>query len=450
MSILQKESISRLAVAFLELDPSLAELGDKALDSIKDRLSSYTVAIFCNEEIENSASQQAALLTAINVGKRCYKGGVFVFLKEEVKCLLNWPIRASLNEIAEELGARVNSGNEKNVYTAEILIGSAKLDNDKWLLQVNDWNAGIIPPGIKHSTLTGAQDFPLGGILGGALSIGLTFLKIAGFDHSIGSEAVGLSLWRPDLNWDDPQSIGPKPESFPNKVWILGLGHLGQAYTWALGLLPLRNPKDLFVKIQDDDRIEEGNYDSGMLSEKINEGEYKTRVCASWLESRGILTAIVERKYDEKYHRQNTDPEILLVGVDKLEARKSLKIEEFKLVLDCGLGAGLNFDMIRFNIFPNLKTSPKKFWENAKEIESTPVLKNLSQKLIGCGYTVGIASAFTGCVSACLIISEILRSYHQGIKLDHHYMSIRELSSSNLSLIGDYRTETFCGSTPMK
>jgi hypothetical protein len=364
------------------------------------------------------------------------------FEKSDIKCLLSWPKKASLNEIVNDLGAQ--TGKALN-YTTELVIGEDLQSNEKWRLYVNDWCAGVIPPGIDSVEWDSKSNFPLGGILGAALAVGITFLKAAGFDHSIGSEAVGLSLWRPDLPWTDPISVGPAPTIFPEKLWILGLGHLGQAYSWLIGLLPFKNPQNILIKLQDDDRAYKGNYDSGMLCEIINEGQYKTRICAAWLEARGITTKIVERKYDDNYHRQSDDPEIVIVGVDNLTCRKSLKVNEFKLVVDCGLGAGLNFDMIRLHVFPNLNLNPYDLWKDTKMTESTPALKLLSEKLVGCGYTIGIASAFTGCFSACLAISEILRSYHQGIKLSHGYISIREIQNINFAMTGSYRTEAFSG-----
>ena len=29
----------------------------------------------------------------------------------------------------------------------------------------------------------------------------------------------------------------------PSRLWLIGLGHLGQTYMWGLGLLPYSNPE---------------------------------------------------------------------------------------------------------------------------------------------------------------------------------------------------------------
>jgi hypothetical protein len=443
MNMRDRDSISRLAVAFLEQDPELLKLGDSAFEVIEERLRRYVLVIKCGEKIKTSVSDQAALLTAINVGKRCFKGGVYVQIPGKVNSLLPWPETNDLNVIAESLGALPLKKIQLTNYT-ELWIGGSD-DKNTWRLLTNNWSCGVIPPDIELLDLPGENNFPLGGIAGAALAVGTIFLKVAGFDYSIGSERYGISLWRLNERWFEQSAQGPAPESFPSSLWILGLGHLGQAYSWVIGLLPFKNPGEVFIKLQDDDRLVKGNYDSGMLSEPTFENQYKTRVVAAWLEVRGIRTKIVERKYDASYHRQEEDPQILLGGLDKVAVRKILKTDQFKLVLDCGLGAGLNFDMIRFNAFPNIGQPPSDLWHSAKETDTTPNLKALSQKLVGCGYTVGIASAFTGCFSACLMISELLRSYHQGEKLSYLYLSLREISSRDCRVIGNYGAEAFTG-----
>ncbi len=45
-------------------------------------------------------------------------------------------------------------------------------------------------------------------------------------------KSIGLSLWRPDLDWRADESNGPLIELLPKRLWLLGMGHLGQAYAW--------------------------------------------------------------------------------------------------------------------------------------------------------------------------------------------------------------------------
>lgn len=448
-----KNNISRLAVGLLELKPELAiQHGEKVLDKIEETLKSFKLKVICGEKVAGSMALQAALLTVINTGKRCFKGGVTVVLKDEIRPLVNWPGDLSLNQIAKELGATVIASDDKKIaYTVDIVLG-VDSSADGWRVLCNAWTGGVAPPGSTIPKLDGPQDFPLGGILGGSLAVGLSFLKTAGFDLTIGYEPVGISLWRPDLNWTSTEAQGPVPKEFPSKLWLLGLGHLGQAYSWCLGLLPFENPQEFLVKLQDDDKVVIGNIDSGMLTENQYVGKYKTRIVSEWLEKRGIRTRIVERKFDEQYFKQEVDPNILLTGLDKASVRAKIKTGEFHLALDVGLGAGLNFDLIRLNVFPNIGTTASELWRNATQTEnlSTPAFKEYSKKFFACGVSVGVASSFVGCVSGCMTISELLRSYSGGTKLSHFYLTLREAPNLDVGVVGQYETETFVGKTNLK
>ncbi len=452
MDDFNKDKISRLAVGLLELRPELLdEHGEKVLGEIGETLKSFNLRVTCGEQIASSMALQAALLTVINTGKRCFKGGVTVALKGDTKSLINWPGNLTLNQIAAELGATLIASDNIAPATVNIALGDVS-NNDDWRVLCNAWTGGVIPPGLTAPTLEGSRDFPLGGILAGALAVGLSFLKTAGFDPSIGSEISGISLWRPDLYWANAEAQGPVPKEFPSKLWILGLGHLGQAYSWCLGLLPFEKPKDLLVKLQDTDKAVIGNIDSGLLTEDKNNliGSYKTRIVSDWLEKRGISTRVVERWYDDQYFKQQDDPGILLSGLDDVRVRRMIKTNEFKLVLDAGLGVGLNFDLIRLHMFPNVNKTPSELWENSKEKDSTPAFKKLSEKILRCGVSMGVASSFTGCASGCMVLSEILRSYSGGIRLSHFYLTLRETNLSHVGVLGRYETQTFVGSTNLK
>src|SRR3546814_6602628 len=60
-----------------------------------------------------------------------------------------------------------------------------------------------------------------------------------------------VSLWEPDRT--SPGERGPRRCTIPTHLWLVGLGHLGQALVWGLLSLPLRD--DRRIILQDDQRI---------------------------------------------------------------------------------------------------------------------------------------------------------------------------------------------------
>jgi len=48
-------------------------------------------------------------------------------------------------------------------------------------------------------------------------------------------QPAGLAFFK---RWIDADPSEPALSLLPSQLWLIGLGHFGQAYLWALGLLP--------------------------------------------------------------------------------------------------------------------------------------------------------------------------------------------------------------------
>jgi len=57
-----------------------------------------------------------------------------------------------------------------------------------------------------------------------------------------GKRHAGLSLWRPGADWLVPDQDEPTLQYLPSQLWLIGLGNLGQAFSWSLACLPGRVP----------------------------------------------------------------------------------------------------------------------------------------------------------------------------------------------------------------
>jgi hypothetical protein len=110
---------------------------------------------------------------------------------------------------------------------------------------------------------------------------------------------VGLSLWRPnpDADWLEANASEPALTYLPSRLWLIGLGHLGQAYLWGLGLLPYRDPAELALVLQDIDLITAPTESTSILSQGDMIGQRKTRAMASWAERRGFTASIQEQLF---------------------------------------------------------------------------------------------------------------------------------------------------------
>jgi hypothetical protein len=201
------------------------------------------------------------------------------------------------------------------------------------------------------------------------------------------------------------------------------LGHLGQAYLWALGLLPYGDHADVELTLQDVDEITPATESTSILSDSTMVGQKKTRVMAAWAERRGFSTRICERLFDDAFKRHDTEPCVALCGLDNALGRRALDKVGFELIVEAGLGRGYrDFRTMRLHVLPG-RRSASEIWPDLEIIEdlsdrSAYVHLREDGVLDQCGTTLlagkAVGAPFVGAVAACLAIAQILRHLHGG------------------------------------
>ena len=436
------DEISRLAGLFIERNPSLADMGIDGYNEAVKNLQELKIILICGQSVGSSAALQAALITAVNTGKRCFQGGVTVFIKESMPFLLPNKQPTTLNAILMALDAKVVNKIIESDYSFCLTFGERAKEQESAEVVCNGWVGGICNS-REPISINSEPDFALGGIFAGSLGIAHAFLKVSGEKPDACSSNIGLSLWRPDLNWQNEDAIGPEVKFLPQKYWLVGLGHLGQAFVWTLGLLPFKDFSRVIVSLQDDERVSKSNFDTGMLSEMSNVNKKKTRVCSEWLERLGISTNIIERKFDKTFDRHHEEPGVLIRGLDTTKSRKEINFNNFLHVIDCGIGGTRSdFDNIAIYNFPECKKRPEEIWEDG-DGNVINAANEKAMNFLGCGkYGKAISTSFVGALASTLVFSELIRAGFQGVKSSTISVSIRNIQSdSYFGLKGNYSDE---------
>ena len=233
-----------------------------------------------------------------------------------------------------------------------------------------------------------------------------------------GGAGWDLSLWRPELSWRDDTASGPAIDRLPSALWLIGLGNLGQAYLWTLGMLPYAKPSEVKLVLQDHDFLAPSNDSTSLLTCPELIGMRKTRAMAGWAEQRGFKTAIVERKFKPGFRLHDDDPSLALCGVDNESARSALEDVGFAKVIEAGLGSGTDdFLGFRTHAFPGGRRA-KDLWKpvEANRVVRTdrPAYEKLAASgLDRCGLTQlagrTVGAPFVGAIAAAFVISEVLR-----------------------------------------
>jgi hypothetical protein len=415
--VINEDTLDRLAKAMMVKH----SIGYSEAENL---LGKFRLNLICDESVARSASLQAALLTAVNTGKRAFHGGVFVAMPPSITSLLNWPGNPTLNEIVRSLGANF-VGVRHCDFSHTLYFGSATEPVAESLrVHCSGWKGGVVPADMPFE-FVGGPDFATGGVLAGALGVAKGFLRVSGLSTRQSDGPHGVSLWRPDLDWSDAAADGPNLEILPTNLWILGLGHLGQAYIWNFSLLPYSTPNEASFVLQDFDRIVLGNYSSGLLCEEENIGQRKTRVCSEWLEDRSFSSIITERRFDLNTIRTNDEPFVACCGFDSAEPRRLLESAGFDLVVECALGADTaRFDRIILHTFPDASKKAAEIWASAP-------LQTVDQKLIDafktnekCGILAetlarkAVSTSFVGAIAGAFVAAEILRALHRGTRCE--------------------------------
>lgn len=401
----------------------------------------YRVCLSIDASAAEVPSHQIALLTGVVLATRVFLGGVAVSGALDVPLCAPVPLGATLREAVIAVGG-IPDDSATDTWPSIFIGGPPRERGNGFRVRVvfGDWRGGVVP---AHSAFDRGEGpvMPLAPMLAAALAVSEAFSYVQGKTPVAGRRAVGLSLWRPiSKTWLQSDAEAPSLKYLPSRLWLIGLGHLGQAYLWALGLLPYPKPGDARLVLQDVDRITPSTWSTSILSAPDMAGTMKTRAVATWAERRGFDTRIVERRFDASCVRQDDDPVIGLCGIDNALGRQALDRVGFSLVVEAGLGRGhRDFRTMRLHTLPGNR-SAAQIWvadNSAEDVSDRAAYQKMLEngELDRCGVTLlagkAIGAPFAGAVAACLVIAEVLRLLHGGPL--HHLIDI-DLQSL------DYRT----------
>ena len=399
----------------------------------------YRIGIAVGPEIQWSWSHQAALVTFLQLASRVFLGGVQVALPADVPIPNLIAESLDITRTMDRVGARRVQSIEPHIPT--VLIGSTLAPHDAGFavrVVFSGWRASIVPAGATPPFGFDAE-FPLSAMLAAALAVNEAFLFVRRDTPEAGLREIGISLWEPDVidNWSATSHDGPRIDYLPNKLWLLGLGHLGQAYLWALSLLPYERPDEVSLVLQDIDVVTRSTLSTSILTDQRMIDLKKTRAMAGVLEVRGFKTAIIERRFDETLRVLPDDPQIALCGLDNALGRRPLCEVGFKFVVEAGLGSGAkDFREIRIHTFPGTR-DPRDLWKSAESADVVPSERAYddlkARGLDQCGVTMlagkAVGAPFVGVTAAAFSIAEVLRVLHDGPKYALHDLNLKSLHS---------------------
>lgn len=403
-----------------------------SIDEAEAALRSLVLQVDVGHELADDAAAQAALLTVVNAGTRAFLGGVHVRLSADPILTAGWCDGLTASAAVQHLGGQLRDDLDDDLPTLVIGATSDPVGKPVLYLAWSGWAGGVAE---YRGRLTGGPGgTELAGIAAAALGVSEVFQRQTG-DTVAGRRELGVSLWRPDLDWTSLDASGPVISFLPAGLWLLGLGHLGQAYAWTLGLLPYADPSEVRVGLVDFDVIVRGNTATQLLVSTADIGRRKTRVVADALERRGFETRIVERAFDEHFHPVTDgnpvrdEPRVALAGFDSIVPRQSLGLDRFDRVVDAGLGNGAEYLDMVIQTFPaagdpatafgaRRRTGDRPLGPTYEAEVDRQVAAGVDLAAARCGMVdvagVTVGAAFVGALVSTIVIADLLRLLHDG------------------------------------
>ena len=437
MSWISADEIDRTAKILIDLgrahDP----------EGAYDYLRRLVLQVAVGPELAADQATQAALVTVVNVGRRAFKGGVDVHLADDPVLRAGWGAGSHASDAVTRFGGNVVTQLRPDRSTLVIGSPTQPAGNPVLYMTWAGWSAGVVQRVgdrlIGHGTT-------LASVLASGIGISEMFQRALG-DVIPGRRDVGLSLWRPDLNWRSPDAFGPTLTYLPSELWLLGLGHLGQAYAWILGMLPYADPSECNIGLMDFDVVVPGNTATQLLTGVADAGKKKARVVAAALEESGMHTRISERAFDEYFRTashadpRRQEPLVALTGFDNVAPRRLLADANFKRTVDGGLGTGpVEYLDMLVHTFPSANGPANAFRDMAphaprfgrayeNEVERR-VAAGMDRSAARCGLLdiagITVGAAFVGAVAGTLVVADILRVLHGGQDYSIVALDLRE------------------------
>lgn len=308
-------------------DAQQIEFGDA-----ERRLGAVRLAVAASPQQAKTAAGQAAALTAIATALKCF-GRVWLVFEKDEPLVRPLPIGPTLAAAAKALGASVTSRGAYSVTHWVSVGGDVERRGFHVRCWWDGWSAGILPR--WNTRLVGGSSNPLAGVFAGALGVREVFADVRG-DGRAGARESIISLWEP---WSSPADATPGPNTFylPLKLWLVGLGHLGQGYLWSLSFLPAHGK---LMVLQDYQKVGEENEATGLITKATDLHRCKTRVAAAWVEGLGWSTALIERRFAQDIAPHADEPAIVLTGLDDPKPRIAIAKAGFAYMVDAGIGHG--------------------------------------------------------------------------------------------------------------
>jgi len=317
---------------------------------------SFKLRIVVGVGFTSSPAAEAAVLTILNAAPRTFLGGVELIGPMEEVCTRAWFCGMRLKEVAQQFGVATNVIEPGEIPTICIGADHPASGDFSLGLSLGDRQFCLSP---DRANMGGNDSLVETGVAAAGAALNEAFQWLYAQHPLAGQRAV---------RWTLPSNGGAES---PESVWVIGLGHLGQAYLWAMAL-DAKEGRPRHVKLTDFDAVSESNLSTCWLVSKADIGRSKVAAVADRLERLGIQVTL-------DCSRLNLDAitvsatVLVVVAVDNVALRRSLDRLQATKLLEAGIGDSVQgYTRTQIHQFPG-KRKARDIWAEDDRRASIPV-----------------------------------------------------------------------------
>jgi len=371
-------------------------------EDAKALFQSFKLRIHVQPDFTAVPAAQAAVLTLLNAAPRTFLGGVELVGALQERCTMAWFAGRTLADVAQSFGVAVPASID-GLEVPTIRIGNSEPAESVFSVGVG-LQAEQFTLTPDRSTAMNSMSAAYVGVAAAGAALCEAFLHLY--------RKAPLAGQR-DVHWAFPGGEDPKA---PTSLWLVGLGHLGQAYLWTAALAGDQYLPTL-VKLSDFDSVSESSLSTCLLVGPRDVGRRKVDVVAERLEALGVQVKRCYEKLDLNDGPVQVPHEFVVVAVDNVSLRRSLDRIHAARVLEAGIGDGSDaFTRLQVHAFPGPRKA-RDIWaeDDVKSSRTIDISKPAYQALLAqsgdeCGTTLvagrsvatPFVGAFAGAILCCL------------------------------------------------
>ena len=366
---------------------------------------SFALNVQVGPGVAAAPALQAAFLTAVNAGARTFRGGIYVTGELDARLNIGWFAGQTVREAAVSLGGKVSACKPGVPWLGVGVLPATSNEGFALGIACNRWQF-VLSPDLAAQDCGGAH--VLVGVAAAGAALAEAFQYVYYGRAWAGRRHIEFDLLQAHLL----PVLSPAPE-----FWVIGLGHVGQALLWGLGLVYGHGgPR---VILQDDDRVTESSLSTCLLVSPADVNKLKTDAVSHRLAELGWGTEQRNSYFTPATRRGSDEPDFGVIAVDNVATRRCLDTCGFSRMVEGGIGhTAADFMKMRMHNFPGPRM-PSEIWAGVDPAATImpSVAAPAYQKLLAedpetCGAVIlagrAVATPFVGAFLGALMATQIV------------------------------------------